>query len=281
MSPAAGTLHGVDFAPSTSSSGASGRAATGRVLGVLPARLGSTRLPGKPLHPLLGRPMIQWVWERASGMSCLDQVVVATDSPQIVSVCEAFGARAVLTDPDHPSGTDRVAEVAAMDGFSDAGIVVNLQGDEPLMEEEPVLAAVEEVRSGRSVGTCATPVSDPADLRDPAVVKVVRRDDGSALYFSRAAIPYRRDGEMDDAFLQREPALRHLGVYAYRREALMRWVSLPPSRLELIEKLEQLRALEAGMTIGVAVVSEAEGGVDTPADARRIEQRMRELGLGS
>lgn len=225
--------------------------------------------------------MIEWVWERARGMDCLDEVVVATDSREVLAVCRAAGAPAVLTDAAHPSGTDRVAEVAALDGFSSAEIVVNLQGDEPLMEAEPVAAAVEEVRAGRPVGTCATPIREPADLRDPAVVKVVRRSDGSALYFSRAPIPFRRDGEMDGDFLQREPALRHLGVYAYRRDALFDWVGLPPSRLEEIERLEQLRALEAGMCIGVAVVTRAEGGVDTPADARRIEQRMRELGLGS
>ena len=225
--------------------------------------------------------MIEWVWERASGMDCRADVVVATDSPEILAGCEGAGATAVLTDPGHPSGTDRVAEVAALEGFSSAEIVVNLQGDEPLMEVEPVAAAVEEVRAGRPVGTCATPILDPAELQDPAVVKVVRRSDGTALYFSRAPIPFHRDGAMDRDFLRQEPALRHLGVYAYRRESLFDWVGLPPSRLEKIERLEQLRALEAGMAIGVAVVSEAEGGVDTPADARRIEQRMRELGLGS
>jgi len=214
-------------------------------------------------------------------MACLSEVVVATDSAEVVAVCEGVGARAVLTDPGHPSGTDRVAEVAAREGFSSWEVVVNLQGDEPLMEAEPVAAAVQEVRAGRPIGTCATPILDPDDLGDPGVVKVVLRDDGTALYFSRAPIPFRRDGQMDGAFLHRKPALRHLGVYAYRREALMEWVSLPPSRLEVIERLEQLRALEAGMSIGVAVVRKAEGGVDTLADARRIEQRMRELGLGS
>lgn len=225
--------------------------------------------------------MIEWVWERARTMDCLDEVVVATDSPEIVAVCEAAGAVAVLTDPAHPSGTDRVAEVAALDAFIGADVVVNLQGDEPLMEEEPVAAAVREVRNGRPVGTCATPLQDPAELADPSVVKVVRAGDGTALYFSRAPIPFRRDGAMDGDFLRREPALRHLGVYAYRREALFEWVGLPPSRLEEIERLEQLRALEAGLSIGVAVVERAEGGVDTLADAERIEQRMRELGLGS
>ncbi|MEJ2539332.1 MAG: 3-deoxy-manno-octulosonate cytidylyltransferase, partial [Gemmatimonadota bacterium] len=191
------------------------------------------------------------------------------------------GASVVLTRPDHPSGTDRVAEVAARQGYSDADIVVNLQGDEPLMESDHVAAAVREVRKGSEVGTCATPILDPALLSDPGTVKVVRRSDGTALYFSRAAIPHRRDGAMDRAFLQTVPALRHLGLYAYRRDALLRWVALPPSPLEEIERLEQLRALEAGMTLGVAVVEHAEAGVDTLDDARRTEQRMRELGLGS
>jgi 3-deoxy-manno-octulosonate cytidylyltransferase (CMP-KDO synthetase) len=214
-------------------------------------------------------------------MECLDEVVVATDSAEILEVCEAAGARAVLTDAAHPSGTDRVAEVAARKEFDSADIVVNLQGDEPLMEAAHVEAAVREVRTGRQVGTCATPVLDAADFLDPGTVKVVRRSDGTALYFSRAPIPFRRDGAMDDAFLSERPALRHLGVYAYGREALFEWVGLPPSPLELTERLEQLRALEAGMSIGVAVVDGAEGGVDTEADARRIEHRMRELGLGS
>lgn len=225
--------------------------------------------------------MIQWVWERARSIDCLDEVVVATDSPEIVEACRVAGASAILTDATHPSGTDRVAEVVRREGFASAHIVVNLQGDEPLMKGEHVEAAVNEVKAGRQVGTCATPIVDPAELHDPAAVKVVRRADGTALYFSRAPVPFRRDGPMDEGYLQRHPALRHVGVYAYRREALVEWVSLPPSPLEGIERLEQLRALEAGMSIGVAVVEGAEGGVDTPADARRIEQRMRELGLGS
>ena len=225
--------------------------------------------------------MIEWVWERARRMECLDEVVVATDAPEVVAVCESVGATALLTDPSHPSGTDRVAEVAARAGLGSADIVVNLQGDEPLMDVEPVSAAIEEVRRGRDVGTCGTRIVDPEELKDPSVVKVVRRTDGTALYFSRAPIPFRRDGAMDSTFLAGSPALRHLGVYAYRREALARWVGLPPSPLEEIERLEQLRALEAGIVIGVAVVARAEGGVDTPADALRIEHRMRGLGLGS
>ena len=225
--------------------------------------------------------MIQWACERAQSMGILDEVVVATDAREIVSACEDVGVAAVLTDPAHPSGTDRVAEVAERAEYRDAGIVVNLQGDEPLLDAGHVEAAVAEVREGRDVGTCATHLDSAEALVDPGTVKVVRREDGTALYFSRAAIPHRRDGPMEGDFLARSGYLRHLGLYAYRRDALLAWVALPPSRLEEIERLEQLRALEAGMTIGVAVVDHAETGVDTLDDARRIEQRMRELGFGS
>lgn len=214
-------------------------------------------------------------------MAVLDDVVVATDSSEIVEVCAGVGVPAVLTDPEHPSGTDRVAEVATRPAYRDAAVVVNLQGDEPLLDPRHVAAAVREVGRGRDVGTCATPLEDPERLRDPASVKVVRRTDGTALYFSRAVIPHRRDGPPEGDFLRRAGYLRHVGLYAYRREALLTWVALPPSPLEEIERLEQLRALEAGLTIGVAVVEHAEDGVDTLDDARRIEQRMRELGLGS
>ena len=214
-------------------------------------------------------------------MGILDDVVVATDAPEIVEVCENVGVTALLTDPDHPSGTDRVAEVVGRPAYRNAAIVVNLQGDEPLLDPGHVRAAVDEVQRGRDIGTCATPLREAERLRDPAAVKVVRRADGTALYFSRAPIPHRRDGPMDGDFLARGGYLRHLGLYAYRREALLAWVALPPSPLEEIERLEQLRALEAGMTIGVAVVEHAEDGVDTLDDAHRTEQRMRELGLGS
>lgn len=214
-------------------------------------------------------------------MEGLHQVVVAADSREIADACAGSGVPVILTDPDHPSGTDRVAEVAAKPDYAAYDIVVNLQGDEPLMEQEHVSAAVQEVVRGRDVGTCATPVGAEEDWRSASVVKVVRRGDGTALYFSRAPIPHRRDAAPEVRDLQGGMYLRHLGVYAYRREALMRWVALPPSPLEEIERLEQLRALEAGMTVGVAVVSAAERGVDTPEDARLVEHRMRELGLGS
>lgn len=243
-----------------------------RILGVIPARLSSSRLRHKPLHPILGRPLLEWVWRRAAGISCLDALVVATDDEGIRDLCRSLGAPVVLTDPAHPSGTDRVAEVARLPEWSDHDVVVNLQGDEPLMEADHVEAAAALVTgSGWDVGTCATPVRDLERWRDPGVVKVARTAEGRALYFSRAPIPFLRDGTPEDARLGREPFLRHLGLYVYRREALARWVGLPPSPLEEIEKLEQLRALEAGIGIGVAVVEAAAPGVDTPEDAAHME----------
>lgn len=270
----------MNFASAPPSGGSPGTSSTGRVLGVIPARLGSSRLPRKPLHPILGRPLIQWAVERAVEMEILDQVVVATDAEEVAEACRGMGAPVLLTDPDHPSGTDRIAEVVGQEPYRDFGIVVNLQGDEPLLEESHVVAAVEEVLKGRDVGTCATPVESLGAWRNASVVKVVRRSDGTALYFSRASIPHQRDGVPSEAALAEGLFLRHLGLYAYRRDALLTWVALPPSPLEEVERLEQLRALEAGLSIGVAVVRQAERGVDTPEDARIVENRMKELGLG-
>jgi 3-deoxy-manno-octulosonate cytidylyltransferase (CMP-KDO synthetase) len=213
-------------------------------------------------------------------MAALDAVVVATDAEEVLDACRSVDVPAVLTSPEHPSGTDRVAEVAELERYRDFPLVVNLQGDEPLLDEGHVRAAVEEVRRGSDVGTCATPVRTAEAWRSASVVKVVRREDGRALYFSRAPIPAVRDGDPETTALGQPPFLRHLGLYAYRRDALLRWVALPESTLEKLERLEQLRALEAGMSIGVAVVPRAEEGVDTLEDVERVEQRMRELGLG-
>jgi 3-deoxy-manno-octulosonate cytidylyltransferase (CMP-KDO synthetase) len=252
---------------------------TGRILGVIPARLASTRLPRKPLHPLLGRPLVEWVWRRAETMRVLDALVVATDDESVAHVCREIGAAVELTDPGHPSGTDRVAEVARRERWADFEVVVNLQGDEPLLDESHVAAAVELVTEGGwEVGTCATPIRQEALRHDPSVVKVARARDGRGLYFSRAPIPFQRDGIPDGEALSGPLFLRHLGLYVYARDALLRWVSLPPSPLEEVERLEQLRPLEAGMRIGVAVVEEAAPGVDTPEDARRMEERLRDSG---
>lgn len=249
-----------------------------RVLGIVPARLASTRLPNKPLYPLLGRPLIEWVWRRVEQMTILDAAVVATDSEAVAEVCRAMGAPVELTSPEHPSGTDRVAEVAAIPRYAGYEVIANIQGDEPLLKERHLAAAVELVsEAGWDIGTCATPLMDAEARRDPSVVKVARAASGRALYFSRASIPYKRDEKPAARELEREPFLRHIGIYAYTREALLQWVSLAPSPLEQLEQLEQLRPLEAGMRIGVAVVGAADPGVDTPADAVRMEERLRAL----
>jgi 3-deoxy-manno-octulosonate cytidylyltransferase (CMP-KDO synthetase) len=245
-----------------------------RVLGIIPARLRSERLPSKPLHVLAGRPLLEWVWRRVSTFQIFDQVVIATDAPEIERMCVAMGACVELTSPDHPSGTDRIAEVMEREAYRGYQLVVNVQGDEPFVTEEQVSAALACVRAGAAVGTVATPVRSLEALNDPAVVKVVRGGNGNALYFSRSPIPHERSGVIDAAALVSERYLRHAGVYAYTRESLRSWVSLPPGELEQIERLEQLRPLAAGMSIGVGVVSEAESGVDTAADAERAEQRL-------
>jgi 3-deoxy-manno-octulosonate cytidylyltransferase (CMP-KDO synthetase) len=248
---------------------------SGRVLGVIPARIASVRLPRKPLHPLAGRPLIEWVWRRVRSFDLFDPLIIATDSREIADVVQAFGARAELTAETHVSGTDRVAEIAARPEFSDCSIIVNVQGDEPFIQYEQVAQAIALVRESWPIGTVATPVRTLAAWRDPAVVKVVRADDGRALYFSRSAIPHQRGGDPTDAELASDRFLRHLGVYAYSADALRRWVSQPEHELERLERLEQLRPLASGIQIGVAVVASSSEGVDTLEDAVRAEQRIR------
>lgn len=249
-----------------------------RVLGIVPARLASTRLPNKPLYPLLGRPLIEWVWRRVESMSVLDHAVIATDSEEVAEVCREMGAPVEMTASDHASGTDRVAEVAGRKAFEGFDIVANIQGDEPLLKEDHLGAAITLIRDdGWEIGTCATPIGAASARRDPTAVKVARATTGRALYFSRAAIPYKRDAQPTDDDLEREPFLRHIGIYAYTPDALARWVALAPSPLERLEDLEQLRPLEAGLRIGVAVVGAADPGVDTPADVLRMEERLAEI----
>ena len=252
---------------------------SGQVLGIVPARLASTRLPNKPLYPLLGRPLIEWVWRRIEGMSVLDHALVATDSHEVAEVCRAMGAPVEMTSPDHPSGTDRVAEVADRAEYREYDIIANVQGDEPLLKEAHVRATIDLVREGRwDVGTCATPLNSDEARMDASVVKVARAASGRALYFSRAPIPYKRDDKPVDEELEREPYLRHIGIYAYTRAALRDWVALAPSQLERLELLEQLRPLEAGLKIGVAIVGAADPGVDTPADVLRMEDKLSDQG---
>jgi 3-deoxy-manno-octulosonate cytidylyltransferase (CMP-KDO synthetase) len=243
------------------------------LLAVIPARLGASRLPRKPLRLLGGRPLIVRVWERAVHLGVADRCVVATDSPDVLAAVHAAGGDAVLTRDDHPSGTDRVAEVAARPEFAHYDAIVNIQGDEPFASAEVVRAAATLVMSGRfPLGTVAC-AEAPAALAQPDVVKVVTADDGRALYFSRAAIPHLRD-DRDSAERALRDGLvrRHIGVYAYTREALARWVALSPHPLERIERLEQLRPLAHGLAMGVATVDEAPlPGIDTEADLARAE----------
>jgi len=246
-----------------------------RVLGVIPARLGSTRLPRKPLYPVAGRPLVEWVWRRVVSLEIFDEIVVATDSPEVHETARAFGARVAMTREDHPSGTDRVAEVARSPEFREYPLIVNVQGDEPFVRREHVEMAVGLVRDGGwDVGTVATPIQSTEEWREPAVVKVVRGDDGGALLFSRAPVPHPRDAEPD---FRSGLYLRHVGIYGYTRDALLRWVALPEGALERAERLEQLRPLAAGVRIGVAVGRPAEGGVDTPADAARAEAVLESM----
>jgi 3-deoxy-manno-octulosonate cytidylyltransferase (CMP-KDO synthetase) len=247
----------------------------GPVLGVIPARLGSERLPRKPLHLLAGRPLLEWVWRRVCDFSVLDRVVIATDAAEIVAACRSWGAAVELTSPEHASGTDRVAEIAARPEYSGFAVIVNVQGDEPFVTEEQVAGAVAQVRDGFDMGTVATPLGTLEAYRDPSVVKVTRRADGAALYFSRSSIPHQRDGEPGAGALASHAFLRHIGVYAYAPEVLQQWSSLAATQLESIERLEQLRAMNAGLTIGVGVVASGAGGVDTAADAKWAEERLR------
>ena len=246
-----------------------------RVLAVIPARIGSSRLPRKPLQPLLGKPLVVWVWERAREMDFLDRLVVATDSSEVAEVCREAGAEVMVTSRHHPSGTHRVHEAAARLN-SGHEVVLNIQGDEPLVEGGALRAAVSMVEAGFEAGTCATPIRSQGELEDPSVVKVVRTLAGSALYFSRAPIPHRHRPPAEEAGVFRGGHLRHVGVYAYEPDALEQWVKdFRRSPLETEEDLEQLRALENGMRIGVAVLAEAAHGVDTPEDLARLERRLR------
>jgi 3-deoxy-manno-octulosonate cytidylyltransferase (CMP-KDO synthetase) len=249
------------------------------VLAVIPARLGATRLPRKPLRLLGGSPIVVRVWESVAAMDLATRCVVATDSEEVAMAVRAAGAECVITRADHPSGTDRVAEVAARPEFKQYDAIVNVQGDEPFVQRDAVAGASEMVTSGRfPLGTAAAPASDDI-LKQPHIVKVVAADDGRAMYFSRAGIPYLRDET--DAALGRSLVHQHVGVYAYTREALARWVALEPHPLERVEKLEQLRPLAAGIAMGVAIVAEAPlGGIDTEDDLARASAYWNDFRRG-
>jgi len=227
---------------------------------VIPARMASSRLPGKPLADIAGRPMIAHM-VRIARAAALGEVVVAAAEPEIAAVAEAAGARAVLTDPDLPSGTDRVQAAVTAIGAGGADVIVNLQGDMPTMDPGDVVRAVAALENA-DIATLVAPSDDPDDRANPNLVKAIVAADGRCLYFTRAPAPW---GE--------GPIQRHVGIYVYRREALARFVAAPPSPLETREKLEQLRALELGMTIRAGIAGDFPKGVDSPADlelARRL-----------
>jgi 3-deoxy-manno-octulosonate cytidylyltransferase (CMP-KDO synthetase) len=220
---------------------------------------------------------VEWVWRRVTALPLFDSVVIATDSEEIADHGRSIGATVEMTSPLHPSGTDRVAEVARRIQYRGYPLIVNIQGDEPFIDPLHLSEAIRLVRDGWDVGTVAAKIRTREEWRSPSVVKVVKGADGRALYFSRAAIPHVRqdqDEPMSIDFAQGE-FLRHIGVYAYRSASLQRWVELPVGELERLERLEQLRPLAAGLRIGVAVAEGGEGGVDTLEDAERAELRLR------
>jgi 3-deoxy-manno-octulosonate cytidylyltransferase (CMP-KDO synthetase) len=239
---------------------------------IIPARLASTRLPNKPLADLGGKPMVVRVAERAQ-QSGAARIIVATDHADIAAACAAHGVEACMTRADHPSGTDRIAEVAHTLGLAPDAVVVNLQGDEPLIDPALLAACAARISADVPMATCAHPLSDVADAFNPNVVKVVLDKAGRALYFSRATIPWHRDGfaatreQLPPSYVP----LRHIGLYAYSNAFLQRYPQLEPSPLESIEALEQLRVLWHGVPIAVHVTAEApHAGVDTPADLERV-----------
>lgn len=237
-----------------------------KAIGVIPARLAATRLPNKPLLDIAGKPMVQWVWEQASKASCLDKVIVATPDPEIAEACARFGAPVALTSPDHPTGTDRVAEAVSAE---QADIIVNIQGDEPLTDpgslDSLVTAMVKNPKA--ALGSLMFELTDSEDPDDPNLVKVVTSDTGYALYFSRLPVPYPRG-------IEKPVRYGHVGIYAWRRKRLFEFTRLPCSPLEVAESLEQLRALSAGWLVLMVQTSYRPIGVDTPEDLERVRRSM-------
>jgi 3-deoxy-manno-octulosonate cytidylyltransferase (CMP-KDO synthetase) len=244
---------------------------------IIPARFAASRLPGKPLLAIGDRPLIQWVWQRAVA-SGAESVVVATDDKRIESAVLGFGGECMMTSAQHASGTDRIAEVVRARKLSTEAIVVNLQGDEPMMPSQVIadVAAALQDGAGSDIATAVAPIESLQEFLDPNCVKALRADDGRALYFSRAPVPWPRDSISADRPNRFEGAWRHIGIYAYRVGSLLRFAAWPPSPLESIEKLEQLRALEHGMRIQLVALSEAPpAGVDSPGDLERIRGLLK------
>ena len=243
-----------------------------KIVGIIPARYASTRFPGKPLALIAGKPLIQRVVEQCQKAKSLAEVIVATDDERILSAAKQF-CRVEMTTPAHPSGSDRIAEVA---GKISCDAVVNIQGDEPLIEPS-VIDAVAGALEQNDMSTAATRIKNPAELDNPNVVKVVVNAAGRALYFSRRTIPYLREAASGSTSEQLAafPFLKHLGIYGFRRETLLRLVKFPVSPLEAAEKLEQLRALENGIQIGVVQVTYDSVGVDAPEDVEWVERFLK------
>jgi 3-deoxy-manno-octulosonate cytidylyltransferase (CMP-KDO synthetase) len=244
------------------------RRGNGKVLAVIPSRLASARLPRKPLVDIAGKPMIQWVYERAAQAKLIDKLVVATDSPEIYEAVIAFGGEALMTSPDHQSGTDRLVEAAqAIDGYD---VVLNVQGDEPMLCHQTLDLLIEGfLQSSRApMGTLVKRTKNEGDIMDSNSPKVVVSAQGDALYFSRSPIPYNRDDRTDVEYFL------HIGVYIYDRDFLLQYPNLGESKLEKAERLEQLRALEFGHSISVFETESSSIGVDTPADLERVRKLL-------
>ncbi|MEY3386680.1 MAG: 3-deoxy-manno-octulosonate cytidylyltransferase [Bacteroidota bacterium] len=245
------------------------------IVGIIPARYSATRLPGKPLVDLCGQTMIERVWSASNSCAELDKVIIATDDVRIVDEARRIGAEAVLTDPALPSGTDR-CYAAAMTLPTVPEIVINIQGDEPLLRPEVLSSLIEALRQGRAdVATPVSRITDSAELSDPNVVKVAITESGRAVYFSRSPIPHQR-GASIETWLDHGPYWKHIGIYAYRLDALKRHVHLLPTRLEQSEMLEQLRLLSDGATFECVETSARFISVDTPEDADRVRQYLTE-----
>lgn len=239
-----------------------------KIVGVIPARMAASRLPGKPLLDIAGKPMVQWVWERASKAQSLSEIYIATPDAEIIEAAERFGAKAMITSHNHRSGTDRTAEVARR---TDGDAYVNVQGDEPMLDPDNIDALVAPMQQDSSVQMASVYcIEDPSEYNSPAVVSVVMAQNGDALYFSRSRIPYPRE-------TTELPVYKHLGLYAYRRETLLKLAELPPTPLERTESLEQLRALEHGIPIRMSPVKTGSIAVDTEDDLHRARELMAGL----
>jgi 3-deoxy-manno-octulosonate cytidylyltransferase (CMP-KDO synthetase) len=243
---------------------------------IIPARFAASRLPGKPLLMIGDRPLIQWVWQRARASGAAS-VLVATDDERIRSVALTFGADCLMTSQHHASGTDRIAEVARLRGFGPDDIVVNLQGDEPMMPAEVIAGVAQALQDTprADIATAVAPIQSLREFLDPNCVKALRASDGRALYFSRAPVPWPRDSVAAGRPTRFAGAWRHIGIYAYRVRSLLQFAAWPPTPLEVTEKLEQLRALEYGMHIHlVALPTVPPAGVDTPEDLERVRAML-------